>query len=108
MSASESEPATAEELADALTGLADGGDAYLTEREQHLIDKAAEVIRAETSDEYDDCRYVLECRTCGTITADMSADGTFERPQAERRAGFHEALHDHNCTVSIAYQRGEM
>jgi Zn finger protein HypA/HybF involved in hydrogenase expression len=52
-------------------------------------------------------RYTLECEQCGTIEADMSDDGLFDRPTAERRAGFHEGSRGHDVSVEIAQETNE-
>lgn len=51
-------------------------------------------------------RYRVLCRECGEIEADTE-DGLYDRPTAERRAGFHEGAKVHKCTVEVAEETPE-
>jgi len=44
-------------------------------------------------------RYQVNCREGCEIEADLSDDGLFSRPTAERRAGFHEGSTGHSVNV---------
>ncbi|MFC3476301.1 hypothetical protein [Halobacterium litoreum] len=52
-------------------------------------------------------RYRLVCDECGVIESDMTSDGLFTRPKAERRAGFHEGALEHEVDVEVAEETPE-
>lgn len=53
-------------------------------------------------------RYSVTCRECGDIVADTD-DGLFSKATANRRAGFHEGMHDgdHVCDVEVTERTKE-
>jgi len=52
-------------------------------------------------------RYQVNCREGCEIEADLSDDGLFDRPTAERRAGFHEGSTGHSVDVEAVEETPE-
>lgn len=53
------------------------------------------------------CRYSVTCHDGCEIESDLSDDGLFDRPTAERRAGFHEGSTGHDVTVEVEKEMAE-